>query len=68
MASVAGIIPVMDQLNISLNHQTKKPYHPAIKSAMKLTANKLNRYYSLTDNSAVYRTAMGKSVSSILQL
>jgi hypothetical protein len=59
MATVAGIIPAMDRLNVALNRQTKQPYHPAIKSVMKLAANKLNRYYSLTDNSTIYRVVMG---------
>lgn len=48
----------MDVLNATLNSSTQKPYHPAIKRAIKLARNKMNRYYSLTDDSHVYRIAM----------
>jgi len=50
----------MDKLDNYLNSQTKQPYHPAIKAAMKLARKKINRYYSITDLSSVYRIAMGK--------
>ena len=49
----------MDKLDNHLNPHTKQPYHPAIKAAMKLACKKINRYYSLTDLSSVYRIAMG---------
>jgi hypothetical protein len=50
----------MDKLDTHLNPSTQQPYHPAILAAMKLARNKINRYYSMTDLSAVYRIAMGK--------
>jgi len=50
----------MDKLDTHLNPCTQQPYHPAIKAAMKLTRNKINRYYSITDLSLVYWIAMGK--------
>ena len=37
-------------------------YSPAIRAALKLGIKILDKYYSLTDNSEVYRIAMGKSV------
>jgi hypothetical protein len=49
----------MDKLNSALDIRTKKAYHPAIQAAMKLARAKLNRYYSMTDLSHVYRIAMG---------
>ena len=52
----------MDRLNVSLNRQTKANYHVAIMAAMKLASKKLNRYYSLTDNSSIYRIAMGLAI------
>src|SRR6266478_359983 len=52
----------MDKLESYLNPQTKEAYHPSIQAAMKLTCKKLNSYYLLTDLSAVYRIAMGKSM------
>lgn len=36
-------------------------YSPAIRAALKLGIQLLDKYYSLTDNSEVYRIAMGKS-------
>jgi hypothetical protein len=57
-ASIAAVIPAMDKLDNHLNPHTKRPYHPAIQAAMKLARNKINRYYSLTDLSPVYRIAM----------
>jgi hypothetical protein len=61
-ASIAAVIPAMDKLDSHLNPHTKKPYHPAIQAAVRLARKKINRYYSLTDLSSVYRIAMGKSI------
>ena len=33
-------------------------YHPTIIAAMKLVSKKMDRYYSLTDSSPIYRIAM----------
>ena len=48
----------MDTLNAELNADTLEPYHPAILRAITLANNKMNRYYSLTDDSDLYRIAM----------
>jgi hypothetical protein len=55
---VAAVIPAMDRLTNNLRQATKKIFHPAIVSAMGLARKKLDRYYSLTDSSTVYRIAM----------
>ena len=60
-AGIAAVIPAMDKIMNSLNPQTKEPYHSAILAAIKLAQKKMNQYYSLTDVSTVYRTAMGMS-------
>ena len=52
----------MDKLDSHLNPRTKKPYHSAIHAAIRLARKKINRYYSLTDLSSVYRIAMGKLI------
>lgn len=57
-ASVAAIIPAMDRLVAPINAVNKRNYHPSIVAAMKLAKKKMNRYYSLTDDSAAYRIAM----------
>ena len=56
------MIPAMDKLNSHLNPHMKKPYHSAIQAAMRLACKKINRYYSLTDFSSVYRITMGKMI------
>lgn len=48
----------MDRLTSTLRFNTKTPYHSAIAAAIRLARNKMNRYYSLTDYSSVYRIAM----------
>jgi hAT family C-terminal dimerisation region len=48
----------MDKLEKHLNPCTGRKYHPAIKAAMKVARNKMNRYYSLTDVASAYRIAM----------
>ena len=48
----------MDCITNSLNQRTGMTYHPAIIAAMKLVSKKMDRYYSLTDSSPIYRIAM----------
>ena len=59
-ASIAAVIPAMDKLHDHLNTRTGRLYHPAIRAAMRLARNTINRYYSMTDLSSAYRIAMGK--------
>ena len=48
----------MDKLDRHLNPSTKRKYSAPILAAMKLAKKKMNRYYSLTDSSTVYRITM----------
>lgn len=48
----------MDVLNAHSHALTFKPYHSAIKKAIELAQKKMNRYYSRTDESHIYRIAM----------
>jgi hypothetical protein len=61
MTSIAAAIPAMDLLNANMNRQMNVPYHPSIQAVMKLSAKKLDKYYMLTDDSSLYRIAMGVS-------
>ena len=53
------MIPAMDKITALLN--SKKKIHPAIAAALILARKKMDRYYSLTDSSSLYRIAMGVS-------
>jgi hypothetical protein len=48
----------MDRLTSGLDPETREKYPPAIIAALKLAHKKLDRYYSLTDSTVVYRIAM----------
>ena len=60
---IANVIPAMDCMHSKLTAASNnKDYLPAIRAVLKLRMGLLNKYYSLTDNSEVYRIAMGQSV------
>ncbi|KAJ6617747.1 hypothetical protein B0H10DRAFT_1796816, partial [Mycena sp. CBHHK59/15] len=44
----------------------KRALHPSIKSALKLAKATLNKYYSHTDSSNIYRIAMGNAPPQLL--
>jgi hypothetical protein len=50
---------VMDQIVSPLESHTTKKLHPAIITTLGLAQKKMNHYYSLTNSSSVYQTAMG---------
>jgi hypothetical protein len=50
----------MDHIDETLTSQSlDSDYEPAIRTALGLAKKVLNRYYSATDHSEVYRIAMG---------
>jgi hypothetical protein len=56
---LANVIPAMDRMHDSLLAAcNNENYSPAIRAALKIGMNLLNKYYSITDNSEVYRIAM----------
>jgi hypothetical protein len=58
--NLATVIPAMDFINDKLTaHARDRTLSPAIKASLELGKKTLNRYYSLTDSSEVYRIAMG---------
>lgn len=60
---VANVIPAMDRMHDDLLAACEnEKYSPAIRAALKIGLNLLNKYYSITDNSEIYRIAMGKSI------
>jgi hypothetical protein len=58
--NLATVIPAMDHIDKVLSTQSLvRRFEPAIRAALSLTKKTLNQYYNLTDNSEVYRIAMG---------
>jgi hypothetical protein len=61
--TVSSVIPVMDAIDEVLTVDPIMPaYSAPVQAALKLGKCTLNRYYSKTNKSEVYRTAMGKTV------
>ncbi|KAJ8584174.1 hypothetical protein M405DRAFT_684601, partial [Rhizopogon salebrosus TDB-379] len=58
--NLAMVIPAMDHIDTTFTSGMiqKELLHPAIRVALSLVKKTLNRYYSLTDSSEVYRIAM----------
>ena len=58
---LANVIPAMDRMHDDLiSACNNEDYSTAICDALKIGKNLLNKYYSITDNSEVYRIAMSK--------
>ncbi|EIW62754.1 uncharacterized protein TRAVEDRAFT_114433 [Trametes versicolor FP-101664 SS1] len=60
--NLATVIPAMDSINSKLatKHRDTAKYDYAIRTAMGFAKRTLNKYYELTDTSAVYRIAMSE--------
>ena len=57
------VIPAMDHLDKHLaTGLTGTEYSPSIRSAIRIGIKTLNKYYSKTDQSDLYRVSMGKCV------
>ena len=58
---IAHVIPTMDRIDAMLeNYAGNKPLHPAVKHTLSFARKLLDKYYSKTDLSNMYRIAMGK--------
>ncbi|KIK39708.1 hypothetical protein CY34DRAFT_88720, partial [Suillus luteus UH-Slu-Lm8-n1] len=60
--NLAMVIPAMDHIDTMFTNGIvqNKHFNPAIRTALGLAKCTLNRYYSCTDSSVVYRIAMGR--------
>ncbi|KAH9971608.1 hypothetical protein BGW80DRAFT_1174487 [Lactifluus volemus] len=59
---LASVIPAIDKMHDELTKASKKKDNsPALRAALVMGKGLLNKYYSLTDESEVYRIAMGSS-------
>jgi hypothetical protein len=65
--SLATVIPAMDHIDETLtNHSLNRDYELSIRAALGIAKKTLNRYYNATDQSEVYRIAMGTKPFSFI--
>jgi len=61
--NLAKVIPAMDHIDQHLSTAARNnSYKPCIQAAVAMGKKLLNKYYSYTDHSELYRIAMGKSI------
>ena len=58
-STVAHVIPTMDHINAVLRCTGPTALNPSVKAALEFACKCLDKYYSKTDLSNVYRIAMG---------
>jgi hypothetical protein len=59
IATIAHVIPTMDRIDAMLSSSSTKPLSPSVKHALSFARKIMDKYYSKTDLSNVYRIAMG---------
>ena len=60
MPCATTVIPAMDKMHAELTATTDNvEYLPALQAALSLGKDLLNKYYSLSDDSEIYRIAIG---------
>jgi hAT family C-terminal dimerisation region len=64
--TIAHVIPTMDQIDNMLQDSMSEPLMLAVKHVLKFARQIMNKYYSRTDLSNVYRIAMGMFIVSIV--
>ena len=56
----AAVIPTMDKMHAELTAAVENvEYSPALQAALSLGKSVLDKYYSLSDDSEIYRIAVG---------
>jgi hypothetical protein len=59
VATIAHVIPTMDRIDAMLSSSSTEPLSPSVKHALSFARKIMDKYYSKTDLSNVYRIAMG---------
>ena len=59
VSTIAHVIPTMDQIKAMLSDSATEPLSPSVKHALSFAQKIMDKYYSKTDLSNVYRIAMG---------
>ena len=67
VSTIGHVIPTMDRIGALVDDVTSDPLSLSVKYVLKFTRNSINKYYSKMDQSNVYRIAMGKSSSRLIQ-
>lgn len=63
---IANVIPTMDRIDALLSDVPAEPLSQSVKHALTFARNSINKYYSKTDLSNVYRIAMGEYLDILL--
>jgi len=61
ISTIAHVIPTMDGIDAMLRDSALEPLAPSVKHALSFARKLMDKYYSKTDLSNVYRIAMGTS-------
>jgi hypothetical protein len=59
VSMIANVIPTMDRIDALLSDAATEPLLSSVKHALTFAHKSINKYYSKTDLSNVYRIAMG---------
>jgi hypothetical protein len=63
--TIPNIVPTMDRIDAMLHDFATTPLAPSVKHALTFTRRLMDKYYSKTDLSNVYRIAMGMYLISM---
>ena len=66
VSSIANVIPTMDRIDALLSDVPAEPLSQSVKHALTFARKSINKYYSKTDLSNVYRIAMGEYSDKLL--
>jgi hypothetical protein len=58
VSTIAHVIPTIDRIDTMLSESSTEPLTPAVKHGLSFARRVLNKYYSKTDDSNIYRIAM----------
>jgi hypothetical protein len=58
VSNITHVIPTIDRIDAMLSESSTKPLAPAVKYGLSFARRVLNKYYSKTDDSNVYRITM----------
>jgi hypothetical protein len=66
--TIANIVPTMDRIDTMLSSSGRTPLAPGVKHALTFARQSMDKYYSKTNLSNVYRIAMGMFIARICSI